>query len=73
MHFYLRCVDLHTPQFSDRSPYLIMVGGISLLGLVALPTYLAAFALDETFPLDVYNVFYVSRFGGVSGGVILGV
>eukprot|EP00904_Undaria_pinnatifida_P008883 jgi/Undpi1/5124/HiC_scaffold_19.g08476.m1 len=35
-----------------------MVGGASLLGLIGLTTYLAAFALDATFPLDVYKVFY---------------
>ena len=39
-----------------------MVGGISLLGLVGLTTYLAAYALDPSYPLDVYKVFYVSLF-----------
>lgn len=44
-----------------RSPYLVLLHGISLLGILGLVTYQAAFELYmETVTLDVERVYIVS-------------
>lgn len=50
------------PSFclSDRSPYLALLSGLSLMGILGLTTYLAGFTLNSKLTVDVYKVYIVS-------------